>query len=144
MQWSVQNEQEAQSMLPENNIREGRYSGIVSRQEIISGKIRDDGSKGDDWLRLNVMFDTPVGKIYGDASIFNSARMFFKRKHFWESAGQPEKVNAQPEDYLNQHVVADCKVETYTSKTGELKKKLVVIDFVGESSKSIQEDKFID
>lgn len=141
MQWSVTNEQDAQAMLPENNMQDGIYKGTVDKAIVMPGRQREDGSIGNDWLKLDIKFETPAGTIFGGAAIFDSARMFFVRKHFWESAGEPEKVNASSSEYVGKKIEAKCKVENYTAKTGEIKKKLVVVDFIGESAK---EEKFID
>lgn len=137
MQWSITSEEEAIAKLPENNMQDGIYWGTVTRQELMPGKKRDDGTVGEDWLKLNIQLDTPFGKMFADAAIFNGGgRMFFKRKHFWESAGKPDKINSLPDEYVGQKVECDCKVESYFSpKYNETKKKYVVVDFVGDSEK---------
>lgn len=133
--WSVTNEEDALSQLPENNMYPGIYKCEVKDAKLMPAKQFQDGTMGKPWLKLVLNVDTPAGKMFGEATIFDTPRMFFKRKHFWESAGHPENINADHNAYIGKHVEADFVVDTYESKLGEQKKKYVVKDFIGDSAK---------
>lgn len=137
--WGTKTEEEANAAKPSIDYVAGRYKfkTYEAIPKISQLKTSEDGvtTGGNNYINLKMYVFTPSGKLFSDVNIVDTPKMFFLRKHFWESVGFPEKVNAASEYYPNQEGEADFGVEEYYSKKyGEMRKKLVVIDFVSPTN----------
>jgi hypothetical protein len=135
--WSFNTQEEANAALPQNNLEEGRYWGTVTKAEIIiGGRPKTDGTYTKDFLKLNIKVELNPGVAFADASLFDSEHFFHMRKHFWESANEEHQIrNTDERVYIGRRVQFDAKVESYTANNGQEKKKLVIVDFIGNSKK---------
>ena len=125
--WSVKSEEEANSLMEEPSYSKGRYKfKVYAQEEKIS-------ANGNNYISLKMKVFLTDGFVYADDNIVDTPKMFFKRKHFWESVGFPDKLNSSSSEYVNQEGEADFDVQEYFSeKYNKIKKKLIVIDYVAK------------
>lgn len=132
--WGTQTEEQANIPDEVITLEDGRYKFKVYK---IEHKVSKNNNN---YLLLKQIVIVPGGKVFAEDSIVDSKRMFFKRKHFWESVGHPELLNALGDEYLNREGEADYKVETYYSKKyGENRQKLIVVDYVSQCEEEAAE-----
>lgn len=135
--WSYNTKEEANAAMQQPELKNGTYWGNVIKSEIIKGgKTKEDGTLTKDFLKINIKIELNPGVAFAEATFFDTPLSSHMRRHFWESAGNENQIsNPDESTYVSRRVQSVCKVETYTNKHGESKKKLVVTDFVGASKK---------
>lgn len=121
--WTVKNESEAKEEMAD--LIKGRYNAVVKSVDYGVSKA------GNNYLKLTLIIDFNGTNVFCDDYMVDTKKMFFKRKHFWESAGLPHFLNADGDKYIAKNVVVDCDVEEYDStKYSKKMKKFVVMDYV--------------
>ncbi len=126
-QWGTKSQEEAENQDEDFDYQDGDYEFEVYKAEL---KLSPNNNY---YILLKKKVNIPgYGKVYSDDTLVDHKSMFFKRKHFWESVGYPQKLNeASPEEYERRGGIGHYIVEEYYSKKqGRNRKKLVCTDYV--------------
>src|ERR1700679_3917513 len=100
--WQTTSEQEAESQIEAEkekqktvDLKKGLYDFFVWKAE---EGITANGNKK---ITLTLKVTVSGGAVvFSEERLVDHPKMFYKRRHFWESVGDPESVNAEPYAYL--------------------------------------------
>lgn len=136
--WGTTTEEEANAAKPSIEYINGGYDFKVYASE---DKVSP--TSGNKYVLIKLKVFLPSAQVFSEDNIVDVPSMFFKRKHFWQSVGFPDKLNAPSEYYIGMEGKANFKVETYYSKKhAENRKKLVVVNYITSNNVLTEEDTY--